>query len=130
MRFYKKSDIVMIAAILLISLASWALYGYYIKDKPAKAEIYYYSELVETLYLDGAEERIFSIPQNPNVVFKMDKEGSIAFIASDCPDKICVKTGKIHRPGEYAACLPNGIILKIVPGGERGDDDADIIIGN
>lgn len=129
MRFFKRSDIVIIAAILLISLASWITYDHLAKDRLVKAEIYYYSQLVETVALDREEERTFSIPQNPNVIFHLDKEGHIAFIASDCPDKVCVNTGRIHRVGEYAACLPNGIVLKIVPEGERNEDDADIIIG-
>jgi hypothetical protein len=130
MRFFKRSDVVIIAVILLISLASWIIYNHLTKDRLVKAEIYYYSELVETVALDREEERTFSIPQNPNVIFRLDKEGRIAFIASDCPDKVCVKTGQIHRVGEYAACLPNGIILKIAPEGERNEDDADIIVGN
>lgn len=128
MRFFKRSDVVIIAAILLVGLASWVLYDSFSKDKSVKAEIYYYSQLVETISLKSDEERTFSITQNPNVIFHADADGNIAFIASDCPDKVCVKTGKIHRVGEYAACLPNGIILKIVPEGERDDDDVDIIL--
>jgi hypothetical protein len=130
MKFFKRSDVVIIAAILLVSLASWVIYDLFSRDRSVKAEIYYYSELAETVSLNSGEERTFSIPQNPNVVFHLDEEGNIAFIASDCPDKVCIHTGKIHRVGEYAACLPNGIILKIVPKGERDDGDADIIVGN
>ncbi len=128
MKFSKKSDLIIIAAILLVSAISWILYDTISKDKAVKAEIYYYSELVEVVSLDIRENSSFSIPQNPNVVFRIDEKGSIAFIESDCPDKVCIKTGSLHRPGEYAACLPNGIILKIVPQGDRDDDDADIIV--
>ncbi len=128
MKFFKRSDIVIIAVLLLVSLASWVLYDYFSTGSQVKAEIYYYSDLVETVSLTEGEERTFSISQNPRVQFRQDADGRIAFIASDCPDQICVHTGKIHRPGEYAACLPNGIILKIVSEGERDDDDVDIII--
>lgn len=128
MRFSKRSDLIIIAVILLVSAVSWVLYDTISKDKPVRAEIYYYSQLVEVVDLDVSENRSFSIPQNLNVVFGIDEKGSIAFIKSDCPDKVCIKTGSLHRPGEYAACLPNGIILKIVPQGERDDDDADIIV--
>lgn len=130
MRFFKKADAVIIIVLILSGLTFRYAYDSLIGDQPAKAEIYYYSELVKTVSLDGKKEKDFSIEQNPNVIFRVDREGNIGFIASDCPDKICVKTGKLHRVGEYAACLPNGIILKIVPGGERDDDDPDIIIGN
>ncbi len=130
MKFFKRSDVLIIGVLLVLSIGFRFAYDYISRDKPVKAEIYYYSQLVETVTLKGGEEREFSIPQNPNVVFRMDKDGNIAFIASDCPDKVCVKTGKLHRIGEYAACLPNGIILKIVPEGERDDEDLDIIVGN
>ncbi len=126
MKFFKKSDVVIIAVILMASLASFVLYNLYARDESVKAEIYYYSQLIETVSLKG-EERTFSIPQDPNVVIRLDGEGNIAFIASDCPDKVCINTGKLHRAGEYAACLPNGIIVKIVPT-KRDEDTADIIL--
>ncbi len=128
MSFFKKSDVVIIAVLLLVSLASWVVYDSVSKDRSVKAEIYYYDQLAETISLNGGEEKTFSISQNPNVIFRVDTDGNIEFIASDCPDKVCVNTGKIHRVGEYAACLPNGIILKIVPEGERDEDDVDIIL--
>jgi hypothetical protein len=130
MKFYKRTDVIIIALLLALSLGLKLSYDHFFQDERVKAEIYYYSELIETVALNMEEERSISIPQNPNVIIFLDKEGKIAFVKSDCPDKVCIKTGKIHRPGEFAACLPNGIILKIVPGGLRDDDDADIVIGN
>ncbi|GAB1477022.1 NusG domain II-containing protein [Bacillota bacterium] len=128
MKFSKRSDLIIIAVLLLISAVSWFLYDNVSKGKSVKAEIYYYSELAETVDLDKSVSRTFSIPENPNVVFKVDEEGNIAFIESDCPDKVCINTGSLHKAGEYAACLPNGIVLKIVPAGKRTDDDADIVV--
>lgn len=130
MRFYKKTDLITIAGILLVSLASWVLFNIYSGNQSVKAEVYYYSELVETVDLHKPVNHTFSIKENPNVIFQVDEEGGIAFIASDCPDKVCIKTGRLYRAGEYAACLPNGIIVKIVASGKPGDDDVDIIVGN
>ena len=130
MKFFKRSDVVIIAVILVLSLVFGLVYDQISKGKATKAEIYYYSQLIETVPLDTGKERDFSLKQNPNIIFHLDKQGNIAFVASDCPDKICVKTGKLHRVGEYAACLPNGVILKIVPSGDRNDDDPDIVINN
>lgn len=39
---------------------------------------------------------------------------------SDCPDKICVKSGYISNKGEMIVCLPNRLILKI-----EGDESVD-----
>ncbi|WP_024834571.1 NusG domain II-containing protein [Ruminiclostridium josui] len=41
------------------------------------------------------------------------EKNRICFLESDCPDKICVKTGWLSQPGEIAVCLPNKIIIKL-----------------
>ena len=41
---------------------------------------------------------------------------------SPCREKICVKMGKIKRPGEQAVCLPNRVIIEVV--GDRKSIDA------
>jgi hypothetical protein len=128
MKFFKRTDILVIAAILAVSAASWGIYSHAAAGAQVKAEIYYYNELVETVDLGAGEEKSFSIPQDENVVLHLYKDGSIAFIESDCPDKVCIHTGKIRTAGQFAACLPNGIVVKIVPEKERGDDAADLVI--
>ena len=47
-------------------------------------------------------------------------DGAAAFVASPCPHKLCIKRGSISRAGEWAACLPNGIVARIE--GEAGYD--------
>ena len=54
------------------------------------------------------------------------ENGKVRFEESDCPDKVCVRTGWISRPGQSAVCLPAGIIIKIV--GEYNEDNNDIDI--
>jgi len=128
-KFFKKTDILIVLAIVLIGIGSWAIYNYTYSSKPAKAEIYYKSELVKTVDLNTGVDKRFSIPQNEHVVFHLKNNGSICFEQSDCPDKICVKTGSLNSVGGTAACLPNEIFLKIVPIKNRNDDDIDMIVG-
>lgn len=42
---------------------------------------------------------------------------------ADCPDQICVKTGRISRPGAVIACLPNRVTVTIVSD-QKKDFDA------
>ncbi|MDR0405483.1 MAG: NusG domain II-containing protein [Clostridiales bacterium] len=115
--FFKKSDFMSIAAIIAVSAAVWAARAAYNGALPgasAKAEIYYEAELVETVALNVGGDRTFSIPRHENVVFRLYGDGSICFAQSDCPDKICVHSGRLRHAGESAACLPNKLILKIV----------------
>ena len=76
------------------------------------------------------QQRTITVPQDEDVVLQLDGDGSIRFIRSDCPDKICVKTGRIHLAGQSAACLPNGVIVKIVPADGWKESDPDIVIGS
>jgi hypothetical protein len=128
MKFFKKTDIIVIVVILAIGITARVVYGRMFSGKAVKAEIYYYSELVETVDLARAGEKTFSIPQDENVSLYLDGKGNIQFVASDCPDKVCVNTGKIGLAGQYAACLPNGIIVKIVSAGISDDGGYDIIL--
>ncbi len=41
------------------------------------------------------------------------KDGSVAIVEADCPDKVCVKTGRISEPGGVIACLPHGLIVYV-----------------
>lgn len=47
--------------------------------------------------------------------------GRVRMIDSACPDKLCVRTGWISRPGESIICLPNRVVIEI-KGGEGGPD--------
>lgn len=128
MKFARKSDILLIAALAALAFGIWLAGQLTGGEAPLQAEIYYYDRLVETLDLVKGSERTFSIEENPQVIFRLDEEGTIAFVASDCPDQICVRTGRLHRKGQYAACLPNGIVLKIVSA-QGGGAGPDLVIG-
>ncbi|MDD3168445.1 MAG: NusG domain II-containing protein [Eubacteriales bacterium] len=130
MKFFKRTDLIIIVGILAVSAVSWVVYQSVFAEDQSKAEIYYYSELVETVDLNSGEERTFSIPQEENVIFQLYRDGSIAFVESDCPDKVCIHAGKLKTVGQFAACLPNGVMVKIVPQKERDEEDADLVIGN
>ena len=41
------------------------------------------------------------------------QDGSVRVVSSPCPEKICVKTGRISRPGQWIACLPNRVFVAI-----------------
>lgn len=129
MKFARKSDFFIIAAIVAVSALVWFLYTG-LSAQPGKyAEIYYQSELVKTVDLSSGETGQFSIAQAPSVVFELYADGSIAFVSSDCPDKICIKSGKLSQAGEYAACIPNQLYIKIVSEGKDHSEEPDIIVG-
>ena len=66
-----------------------------------------------TINLDEVHgtERIHLCGDYSNVI--LIEKGRIRFEESDCPDRLCVKTGWIERVGDAAVCLPNRVMIKI-----------------
>ncbi len=115
MKVIQKRDIVIVLVLFLVAGGIFAGYQFWNRGKIPKAEIYYGTELIETIELDSQKEQVFTFSQNENVVFHLYEDGSICFEKSDCPDQVCVHSGRLSQPGESAACLPNKFILKLVP---------------
>lgn len=47
------------------------------------------------------------------------KDGKAYIEEASCPDKQCMKQGKISKPGEMLVCLPNRVVIKIVDANEE-----------
>jgi hypothetical protein len=47
------------------------------------------------------------------------ENGEIYIEESDCPDKVCVRSGRISKSGEGIICAPNRVAIKI--NGEKGN---------
>ena len=127
MRYLKKADIVLIVVLLLSAPLFLILNRHFAAEKGVYAEIYHNSVLVYRIKLSTAKEASFSIPGVPKVVFHQYADGSIAFIKSDCPDKICIRSGRLKNAGQFAACLPNKVMLKIVSE-EKDQEGPDLTI--
>ena len=121
-----KKDIILIIIILAIGFSALGIRQ--IRQMSySQSEIFaeiMYGQSVQTVYLD--RNKIFYLPSAPNVLFEI-KDGQIAFVKSDCPDQICVREGFQGRPGQMAACLPNGLVLSVVRD-KTSDDDLDIFV--
>jgi hypothetical protein len=51
------------------------------------------------------------------------QDGTVEVVSSPCPQKICIKTGRISKPGQWIACLPNRVFISI-RGREKEQPDA------
>ncbi len=127
MKAIRRTDLIISAVIVLFALLFFLLNKQFFARKGEYAEIYHDSTLVYRIELSTAKEGTFSIPAKPEVVFRIYADKSIAFIQSDCPDKVCIRSGRLRFAGQLAACLPNKVLLKIVSGDENREGP-DIII--
>lgn len=127
MKFFRKTDALLLAGILALAGALYLGYIALAADSELKAEIYFENRLLKTIPLAEGEDYDFSVPGHEDVVFHVYGDGTIAFVESDCPDKVCIHAGRLGLSGQSAACLPNGLVLRVL----RQDpdrDDPDVVI--
>lgn len=53
------------------------------------------------------------IPGNLGKSVIVIEDGKAFFESSPCENKICVLSRKISKSGEWTACLPNGVIIRV-----------------
>ncbi len=112
MKGKEKTIAAIIAVICLLSAAAYLLFP---KEKGKYAVISADGKTVMRKNL--SETGRFACPGIPDMEFEISEYG-IKVTESDCPDKICIKTGYIKNKGEAAVCMPNRVIVTV-----EGDDN-------
>ena len=60
------------------------------------------------------KDKLITVKGKIGVLIIQIKNGKVRVIKASCPNKICVKTGWIINANSYIACVPNGILIKLV----------------
>ena len=114
---FRKSDIIIILVCLLTALVFF-LPTLFSSDR----------NLTAVIVADGETVKEISLTDNTDEMFEFDgviikaQGRSVFFENSDCPDKVCVRSGKLDAKGESAACVPNRVSVYI-----KGADNFDIM---
>lgn len=115
-----RSDLVLILCIAALALLPFVV-GKYLQARAAADK----SGLTAVLTVDGKEvwreeltgltaETTYSVEfGTEEIVICADASGAWVE-ASDCPDQICVHTGKLDKVGQAAVCIPFRVVLRIV----------------
>ncbi len=106
MKLFLKKDIIVILLFLALALALFLTFR---TGKGTFYEISYdgKTQIRESLFTPATHEL------EEGVIIVCEK-GTVYFASSDCPDKVCQGAGQLCEAGEWAACLPNKIFLKVV----------------
>lgn len=70
----------------------------------------------------------FTVEGEESVVISVSSQG-VAFVSSQCPDKLCINTGVLTRAGESSVCLPARVSVKLVSEGGAYKDAPDAVAG-
>jgi hypothetical protein len=72
------------------------------------------------------QDRAIEVPGLIGVSVVGIHDGAAHIDDSPCANKTCVAAQAIRRPGEWAACLPNGVFIRIE--GEDNQDEFDATV--
>jgi|LSQX01.2.fsa_nt_gb hypothetical protein len=113
----KRKDFVIIAVLILAALV---LLGINKTRKEAVfCEILEYGEIVKTYDLSALLDDEIIVVNDVEILISRN---GCCVNKSDCPDKICVNSGKISRAGEFIYCAPNGVLVRL-----SGESEADAV---
>ncbi len=118
--FFRKSDFLIIAVCLLFALIFF-LVSISGKGGISTAVISADGEELTRIVLgEGVSETV-----NVNGAVITVDGNTVFFSESDCPDKTCVKTGKLSSSGQSSACVPNRV--SVIIEGNKVENGVDII---
>lgn len=106
----------LIFAVVVLLIAGIAFFA--IRKKPETetklvALVDFGDGITETLPLDEDYDYLYDV--GDYVVHIQVKDGAAAFLDSQCPDHVCEQFGWLSEEDAWAACVPAGVYLQIVP---------------
>jgi len=120
---FNPRDIVFFIALIALVILAFARQNTRNADGERFAQVKVGGNVVWTMTLSTPGERVFSY-SDPSMQFIVS-DGGAAFVCSDCPDQICVRSGFLSLPGQMAVCVPNRASLLIVEERRLGAYDID-----
>ena len=104
----KRRDLILIGSILLISIALLLVLQ---QSKEPGAGVIVRVDGKEVAKYSLSVNATYSLNGGTNILHIED--GKAWLTDADCPDKLCVRQGKISKEGETITCLPNKLTVTV-----------------
>jgi len=114
-------NVLKILDIAIIALAAGALVAasVFVYAGPAPASVVVSSAGGEWIY-PLAEDRTVEVEGLLGLTVIHIENGEVSIHESPCANKTCIASPPLRRTGDWSACLPNGVFVRI-DGSESGD---------
>lgn len=119
----KKGDLVITAAVLLLAGLIFLPFAL-APSHGLTCEITQDGEVIRRVRLGaGYTDTVTIEGETVTNVIRIDGD-TVWFASSDCPDQVCVRTGKLTRAGQAAVCLPNRVVVRLI----GAQDEVDAVV--
>ena len=115
-----KFDIIIVVSLIFVAAVSWIIINNVYQSKGSYIEIIVNEKVRDTLPLDKDTEYRITEKDFLNVI--KIKDGKVYMEEADCPDKLCVKQGKISKNGQAVICLPHKVVVRVISEDDSGVD--------
>lgn len=112
-----KRDRLLIGGILVLALV---LAGVWLLLRRSGGYVVVRVDGAETARYSLSEEGTYALNGGSNVL--RIEDGTAWLTDADCPDRLCVKQGKVRYDGQTITCLPNRLTVTVYSGEEDGVD--------
>ncbi len=104
----------LIFAVIVLLIAGAAFFALRKKTETKLVALVDFGDgITETLPLSEDHDYLYDV--GDYVVHIQVKDGAAAFLDSQCPDHVCEQFGWLSKEDAWAACVPAGVYLRIVP---------------
>jgi len=115
--YLKPLDFVIASAVLLLGLSIW-LFPLFKKG----------SDRLQLSVIADGKESFYSLSENIDISIDSNgyemtlsiENGDVFVKHAECPDKHCVKMGRISKEGEAILCVPAEVVLRLIS--EKGEN--------
>jgi hypothetical protein len=113
LRNLKKADLIFIIllGIIIAVILLWS--SSHASKQKLVAEIIRNGHVVRKIDLKKVETPEYITLTDGQKMTILAEKGRIRVLHSDCPNKICVKTGWLTKPGDTAICVPFDTVVSI-----------------
>lgn len=108
-KFFRKGDFIIILAALLVCVLLF-LPRLFQKDGDLVAKVYEDGKITHEINLSTlTEKREIEI----NGAVLLFENGAVSYKEAGCPDKTCVRFGRLTKAGDTASCVPNRTVVTV-----------------
>lgn len=118
----KRNTFIFMIILLAVICIGFLIQKLFFGKSGATAIIEQDGQTISELHLDEDTELVLDDGNGGSNTITV-KDGMIAVTAANCPDLVCVRTGKKSHTGDVIACLPHKLIITI-SGNDADDFDA------